>query len=176
MEADFEPLFDILHSEQCSKNQGREGWCFYMHLKPLEVRTQLFASRLDIQQAARRGDVGYVREHHERRSANSSDGELKTLFYIAQANGHVPLITYLRSMSQDEEDPFFNVIYGDQALQATIDNEDQVDGSESARARWEVHLLKTGWERAESQLILQSQIDQPYEKQGMYDSKRALNK
>merc|ERR1719436_1819099 len=41
MEADFEPVFDILHSESCEKNQDGPGWCFYMKLKPAEVRERL---------------------------------------------------------------------------------------------------------------------------------------
>jgi len=38
MEADFEPYFDILHSEECNKNQGGKGWCFFMKMKPLKTR------------------------------------------------------------------------------------------------------------------------------------------
>merc|ERR1711953_495613 len=77
MEVDFEPLFDILHSESCDKNQAGPGWCFYMKLKPLEVRERLSENRLKMQQATRDGNFEYVRQHLDDRIAEVSEAELK---------------------------------------------------------------------------------------------------
>merc|ERR1719379_1042969 len=63
MEADFEPLFDILHSEECEKNQGGPGWCFYMKLKTPEAHQELLADRLKLQQVVRGGHVEYLRSN-----------------------------------------------------------------------------------------------------------------
>merc|ERR1712157_484925 len=63
MQADFEPFFDIIHSEQCGKNQGGDGWCFYMKMKPLQVQDQVFERRLQLQKAAQTGDVEYLRKN-----------------------------------------------------------------------------------------------------------------
>merc|ERR1712226_1718440 len=73
MEADFEPLFDILHSEDCEKNQGGAGWCFYMKLKTPEAHLQLFKDRLELQQVVRDGDEKHLRQNFHERLVKASD-------------------------------------------------------------------------------------------------------
>jgi len=154
MEADFEPIFDILHSESCMKNQGMVGWCFYMKIKSPEVRNHTAAERLKTQLAVRSGDIEFVRKKLEGRSENMSTAELITLYHIALTNWHMPLMKYLRSMFPKQNDPFLPVVYGRDAEAETIKAEDQRDGSESTMARFVLQYVKTDWERAESQLIL----------------------
>lgn len=159
MEADFEPYFDILHSEQCKKNQGGgPGWCFYLKMKPADVRSQISDARLKLQHAARDGDTDYVRKIFEKRSGSIDVNELRTLDYIAKANVHQPLSAYLMSISPKQEDPFFETMYGVDALPGIINSDDRLDGSVSARARVENAMLKANWERAESQVMLESKI------------------
>jgi len=137
MEADFEPIFDILHSESCPKNQGGQGWCFYMKMKAPEVRKQILVERLKIQQAVRHGNLSYVQKSLQERSGHISDRELATLYYIAQANHHKQLQTYLRARMPKNEDPFFNEVYGVESSQETVQLEDQLDGEASVVDRIE---------------------------------------
>jgi len=145
MEADFEPMFDILHSEACEKNQGGPGWCFYMHMKPLATREQTAQKRLKLQQAAHDGDMELVRGELLKRLVNSTDAEYWNLYYIARDNGHPwTLGPTLR------EDKYWQFAYGnDLEDKSSIIAEDLVDGQESFHARMEVERLKKEWERAE---------------------------
>lgn len=158
MEADFEPIFDILHSEECSKNQGRAGWCFYMKLKAPEVRNKSLAERLSMQLAVRNGDIELVRQKVDDLSGKIDSAELTTLYYIALSNWHVPLIEYLRTMMPEQDDMFQSVVYGDVSEAETIKAEDHRDGGESNVERLVLKFMKTDWERAESQIILHDEI------------------
>lgn len=160
MEADFEPMFDVLHSEDCVKNQGGEGWCFYMTLKPMEVRSQNFQDRLKIQQAVREGNTDYVRKNLRLRSGNISSAELETLKHIAFANSQPELLSYIISQSPMADDEFFPLLYGRHAEKETIEAEDSLDGSGSAAAHLQMELIKTDWERREGQLMLDAKIGQ----------------
>jgi SAM-dependent methyltransferase len=145
MEADFEPMFDILHSEACEKNQGGPGWCFYMKLKPLATREQIAENRLQLQRAARDGDMEFVRRKLQSRHVNSTDAEYWHLYYIARDNSHPWTLGPTR-----REDKYWQFAYGnDMEDKSKINVEDQVDGQESFHARMEVERLKTEWERAE---------------------------
>lgn len=160
MEADFEPLFDILHSEACEKNQGGPGWCFYMKLKTPETRQQIFEDRLRLQQVVRDGDTEYLRQNFHERLVAASKAEVRTLHHIAQANQHVSSMRYLESVSSKEDDPFFSTIYGAGADISATEDEDQVDGNGSIIEATEIAYIKANWERSEAELIYQAKVDE----------------
>jgi len=158
MESDFEPLFDILHSEECEKNQGGPGWCFYMKLKPLETRKQIFEDRLKLQQIARDGDIEYLRKNFHERLVAASDAELRTLYHTAQANRHRPLMAYLQSISPKISDPFYTTLYGQGAEAAATAEEDRMDGNESFTALAETAYLKANWEKVEAEMLFSEKV------------------
>jgi SAM-dependent methyltransferase len=148
MEADFEPLFDILHSEPCEKNQGGAGWCFYMKLKSQSVRDGIAQERLQLQHAARDGDITFLSKQLESRpNGNSSvaEAEFWTLKYIAEANGHPWTL-----QPKERTDKYWQLAYGhDSEDMEAIDEEDLMDAQDSPTAQLEVARLKADWERAE---------------------------
>lgn len=145
MEADFEPMFDILHSEACEKNQGGPGWCFYMKLKPLATRELIVQNRLQLQQAARDGNLEFVRGELQKRPGNYTDAEYWSLYYIARDSGHPWTLG-----PTTREDKYWQYAYGnDMEDKSSIIAEDQVDGQGSVHGRMEVERLKSDWERAE---------------------------
>jgi len=159
MATDFEPLFDVLHSEDCVKNQHGAGWCFYMKLKPIEARQQLFEDRLKMQQAVRDGDLAYVRQNLDKRSGRVSAAEFQTLYYIALDNQHASLTALLKSLSPKEVDPFFEFLYGDDANASKVAWEDRTDGADSVAARVEVEYMRANWERKEAELALENKYN-----------------
>jgi len=159
MEKDFEPVFDILQSERCVKNQGGEGWCFFMKLKAPEVRKRIAEERLGMQKAARAGDLEYVRTRIQDPSQSVSDDEIKTLYYIARTNKQASLVSYLRSMYPKKDDRFFAIIYGKDAQVPAVEAEDRIDGGNSKATNLEVQFLRSEWEREEAELILEARLN-----------------
>lgn len=158
MKTDFEPMFDIVHSEACEKNQGGEGWCFYMKMKDHAVREKLLKDRLALQHAARDGDFEYIRTEWRRRPGQLSDEEYWTLANIAVEHGHSWKFKEMASPSllgvaMNLSTSFARdlLAYGhDMALDDTeMLSEDEIDAkTTSEKARLE--RMKTIWEEAEA--------------------------
>jgi len=158
MKTDFEPMFDIIHSEACEKNQGGEGWCFYMKMKDHAVREKLLKDRLALQHAARDGDFEYIRTEWRKRPGQLSDEEYWTLANIAVEHGHSwkfqemaspnllgVAMNFSTSFARDLLAYGHDMVVDDREMLS----EDEIDAkTTSEKARLE--RIKTIWEEAEA--------------------------
>lgn len=163
MKTDFEPMFDILHSEPCEKNQGGDGWCFYMKLKDRDTREKILKDRLALQHAARDGDFGYIQAEWQKRPGKISEEEYWTLASIARDRGHQwPMLSIIGQETANskhhlihpwEESAFLS--YGEDMMGLeVVVSEDKFD-AESHHERMELARIRRDWETAEIRKTIQ---------------------
>merc|ERR1719221_206885 len=100
MQADFEPVFDILQSETCPKNEGNEpAWCFYLQLKEERARDMNVARK----RAAVSGDMSVIRSTQFHTEAQKS--ELRTLLCLAQSHGRREIVDYVSELEANAPVP-----------------------------------------------------------------------
>lgn len=97
MAADFEPVFDIVHTEKCDKNQdNNEAWCFFLKLKEPGTQQRIVADRLALQHAALNGDSNKLKRLLRNDELMHSAEAHQTLLQIAEVHGHQKIIRHLR--------------------------------------------------------------------------------